>query len=92
MSINVENKTPQEIQQLIYVEIKNGADKEELKSFLQKQGIATEGYYFTTEEERNAILTQPKVSDSGVTTKQILLGILTLVVVIIRIARCSRNM
>ncbi len=92
MNIPVQTKTPEEIQQLIYAEISSGADKELLKSHLRQQGINTEGYYFTTEAERNAILMEPKVSDNGITAKQVLLAILTIVVVVLKIARCSRNM
>lgn len=90
--MDIENKNPKEIQELIFAEIRNGASIEALKNELREKGLHPEGYYFTTEAEHQAILEEPRTPAGQVSGWQIALTIVTLIILVFRIARCSSRM
>lgn len=90
--MNIENKTPKEIQQLLFEEIRNGADIEKLRVELKEKGLHPEGFYFTTEAEHTKVMEEPRSPAGQLSGWQIFAGIITIVVLIIKVARCSSKM
>ena len=86
-------KSPKEIQQQIFDEIKKGTGADVLAAELKHNGLHPEGYYFTTEESHQALLEEPKTSAaSGVSGKQIFWFSLSLIFIIIKVVRCNMIM
>ena len=88
--MNIENKNPKAIQEEIYKEINAGADPVKLKQELKAQGVPVEAYYFTTGQD--LVTMQEPPSSSGVSGWQVFLTIVSLLILIFRIARCSSRM
>ena len=86
-----ENKTQKEIQQLIFSEIQKGVPIDSIKNELRGKGLHPEAYYFTTESQHNVVMDTPPAS-SNVSGWQVFLVIVSLIVLVIRIARCSNRM
>jgi hypothetical protein len=93
--METENKNPKEIQQEIFDQISKGANPVELKELLRKKGVPVEGYYFVSEAaHKRQIETPPQYGVSqqaggGASAWQIFVAILSVVLLIFRIARCS---
>ena len=94
--MEIEDKSPKEIQQEIFDQIAKGANPGELKELLRRKGVPVEGYYFTSENAHNTELEQSRLnSGSGASTSggasgaQIFFAILSVVILIFRIARCT---
>lgn len=90
--MTIENKTPKEIQDEIYSEIERGTNKEQLKTNLKNQGLVTEAYYFTTKKEQEISIEEASTPSSAISTRQLLWGILIIVILVFRIVRCSNRM
>jgi len=90
------NQTPQQIQQQIFDEIKKGANIHALKHELKESGIPPEAYYFTTQEEHNTEIATDGFSSTEQpatrSTWQIILLVISIIVLIVRVARCSSRM
>ncbi len=90
--MNLESKSPNEIQQEIFGEIRNGTSIEKLKAELKEKGLHPEGYYFATETEHNKVMEEPKTAAGQMSGWQIFIGIVAVLVLVLRIARCSSKM
>ena len=89
--MELENKDQKEIQQAIFSEIQKGTPVETIKNELREKGLHPEAYYFTTESQHNVVMDAPS-SSSNVSGWQVFLVIVSLLVLVIRIARCSNRM
>lgn len=90
--MEIANKNSKEIQSEIFAEIRKGTSVEALKAELKKKGHHPEGYYFTNEEQHIKMLAEPKAPAGHLTSGQIVWGIVIVLILIIRIARCSSRM
>ena len=90
--MNLDNKTPKEIQQEIFSEIQKGTNIEKIKTALREQGHHPEAYYFTSEKEHTTILEAPKAAAGHTSGWQVFLAIVAIIIMVIRIARCSSKM
>jgi hypothetical protein len=90
--MELENKNQKEIQQEIFAEIKKGTNIEKLKAELKEKGLHPEGYYFIAESEHTKIMAEPKIGAGHTTGWQIFVAIIAIIVMVIKIARCSNRM
>jgi|GEM_PF-5492216 len=93
--MEIQGLTSREIQQRIFEEIGNGTNVVALKQELKEKGVPVEGYYFTTEaqyQSEKSFSAEPASAASSVSGKQVFWTILTIVIVIFKIARCSSRM
>jgi hypothetical protein len=89
--MHLENQSNVEIQAQIFAEVEKGTNIEIIKAELRDVGKNPEGYYFTTAAKHNAVIQAPKEPAGQLTTIQIISGIITVLFLIIRIARCSNR-
>jgi hypothetical protein len=90
--MDLANKNSEEIQQEIFKEIAKGTNIESLKAEIKQKGLHPEGFYFMSEQQRNIVKDQPIERGGHLTTSQIIWGVITVVLIIFRIARCSSKM
>jgi hypothetical protein len=86
-------KTTNEIQQEIFDAIKNGEDINKLKEEISAAGFKPEGFYFTGETAHRIAMETPRsAAGGGVSGWQVFLTIVSVLVLVLRIARCSNRM
>ncbi len=90
--MNPAGLSPKEIQQQIFDEIASGTHPQTLKENLRQQGVPVEGYYFTTEAKHTEEVLPPAEPSSPVTGWQVFWTIVTVLILILKIARCSNSM
>lgn len=90
--MDITGKTQQEIQQLIFEELKAGKTTDSIKAKLIENGQKPEGYYFTSQEDYNRVIEEPKTAAGQLSGWQIFWGIVVVIIMILRIARCSNRM
>lgn len=90
--MNLDNKNPKEIQQEIFSEIQKGSDIEKIKTELREKGQHPEAYYFITENEHTKIMEEPKSAAGHTTGWQVFVAIIAIIIMVIKIARCSSKM
>jgi hypothetical protein len=90
--MNIDNLSPKEIQEQIFVEIGKGTNVEIIKTALKDKGQNPEGYYFTTAAKHNEVINAPKEPAGQMSGLQIFGMIISIIFIIIRIARCSSKM
>jgi hypothetical protein len=87
--MNLDNKNSEEIQKEIYTAIANGVHIDSLKAEIKAKGLHPEGYYFTTEVERNRVMDEPIGSSSNVSPMRIVWLVISIIILIVKIVRCS---
>lgn len=98
--MNIANKTPFEVQQEIYTAIQNGENIDSLKQEVKDHGYHPEGFYFVSQAQQQSIFdgddlknySTSNSSSSGMSTWRVIWLVLSVLVMIFRIARCSSRM
>jgi hypothetical protein len=90
--MNTENLTPKQIQEVIFAEIEKGTAIDIIKATLKQQGKNPEGYYFTTAAKHNQTVNAPKEPASKISGMQVFWIVLSIVFLLIRVARCNSRM
>jgi len=90
--MNIEGLKPKEIQERIFEEIAKGANPDTLKMDLKAKGVPVEGYYFSTKTAHEQEVSLPAEPAGQLTGWQIFWGVVTVIVLVLRIARCSSRM
>ncbi len=87
--MNLDNKNSEVIQKEIYTAIANGADIDSLKAEIKAKGLHPEGYYFTTELERNKVMNEPISTSNNVSPMRVIWLVISIIILIVKIVRCS---
>lgn len=90
--MHLQNQSNQEIQAQIFAEVEKGTNIEIIKAELKDAGKNPEGYYFTTAAKHNQVIEAPKEPAGQLSSMQIIGGIITVIILIIKVARCSNQM
>ena len=90
--MNVTGLSTKEIKQQIFDEIDRGTHPQTLKESLRQQVVLVEGYYFTTRAKHSEVLLPPSKSTLPVRGLQVFWSIVTVFIIILRIAKCSSSM
>lgn len=92
--MNLQEKTPAEIQAEIFNELDKGTSVEKIKQELQSNGHIPEGYYFDRNQHKNIVTDNDPLapSSTSVSGKQVIITIILLIVLVFRIIRCSQRM
>ena len=87
--MQLDNKNAEDIQKEIYAAIASGANIDELKAAIKAKGLHPEGYYFTTEVERNRVMDEPIHTSSDVSPMRIIWLVISIIILIVKIVRCN---
>lgn len=87
--MQLDNKNSEDIQKEIFAAIASGANIENLKAEIKAKGLHPEGYYFTTEVERNRVLDEPISTSSDVSPMRIIWLVISIIILIVKIVRCN---
>lgn len=91
--MDIAGKTQQEIQQLIFEELKKGKSAESLKTILQENGQKPEGYYFTSEEEYQQVASRSYTPGGYINGWTMGISIIIIIIIVVfRIIRYSNRM